>query len=446
MSGRSSRWIQPLGSDGCTGSYGERALGDFTEEEEESDEEDAFISFEATESRCERLYQHGLELKLRGNIEQSLSSFLGCMEGMQECQYFARLPQTLHQLAELYNSLECYDKALEYAKAEKLFYEAVLIDSQKTNDGGTKTKSKRRPFSKKSKPVASPESNPAEYGNLLIKKAEEFERLAQVCAEEKKFEIALDYCGKATNIRQSVFGPNHQITLASLEYFTLLYAEVGKHNYSEALHEQTKRNENFEEKTNISIKGDLSQSDRSLQGAICRSVQDNSNPDSPQCSLNSESNVLPSSANPTQSKTIYCMENSKTSEDRKVEEVCASSSFPPSHSETSTVPASVIINESNYHSQECNNNYIEEKSRLDKLRVQDAKVAGHCPYQEVNVCTGMKNNLTKLSLELKAPMCVNLDIHNAGSGGSMEHAQCVPLWVLLLPAFLALVAYLLYYH
>ena len=185
--------------------------------DDDSLSDDAFITFKTTETRCEELHERGVGLKSQ-RLEDALWCFLECLKGMQECQYFAKLPQTLHDLADVCRALQKFDKALEFAQAEKLFYEAVIKGgvagncSEQTND-------------------------PAEYGDLLVRKADEFEQLARVCAQEKRFQQALDYCGKAEKIRRCIFGPEHLITIATLEYFTVLNAEVGRveHMPSEAI-------------------------------------------------------------------------------------------------------------------------------------------------------------------------------------------------------------------
>lgn len=215
--------------------------------DEDWDEGDTFISFTTTETKCEQLFEEGLMYKTKGELDGALECFLKCLEGMQECQYFAKLPQTLHILAEIYQSLQCYDKAVEFASAEKLFYEAVLIDATHsqmretaTTAGATpgekKHRGKRRPFSKKPRDQSWRRgSNPAEYGDLMIKKADEYNHLAKLCADQKKYKLALDYCGKAAKIRKSVFGDSHPVTAETLDYLTVLYAEVGRAEYAAAL-------------------------------------------------------------------------------------------------------------------------------------------------------------------------------------------------------------------
>lgn len=228
-----------------------RANGQNHLDQEDETEEDAFITFTTTESRCEQLYEKGMELKSQGQLEDALSCLLECLRRMQECQYFAKLAQTLHQLAELYHTLEKYDKAVEFAQAEKLFYEAVIIDLQDKKETTEEKGTRRKPKGKRRKQPSSEPDPSDSYGDLLILKAEEFDKLAHLCAQEKKFQLALDYCGKAVKIRQSVFGPDHPVTTTSLEYFTVLYAEVGRKQYAAALQKVEQETEPPIKSTNI---------------------------------------------------------------------------------------------------------------------------------------------------------------------------------------------------
>ena len=193
----------------------ERHLQELGDDDSLSSSDDAFITFKTTETRCEELYERGVGLKSQ-RLEDALWCFLECLKGMQECQYFAKLPQTLHELANVYRALENFDKALEFAQTEKLFCEAV-------KKGGVAGNCSKQA------------DDPAEYGDLLVRKANEFEQVARVCAQEKKFQQALDYCGKAEKIRQCIFGPEHPIRIAALEYFTVLNAEAGKAEHTVAV-------------------------------------------------------------------------------------------------------------------------------------------------------------------------------------------------------------------
>lgn len=240
--------IDPLKSprSDCVYSGGiSRDLGPFTAQghpynimvDRDLDEEDVGISFTTTETKCERLFEQGLELKLNGDIERSLSCFLDCLEGMQVCQYFAKLAQTLHHLGELCRLLGCHEKAMVYSEMEMLFYEAITpgpntASNNETDSPHKKTRSKRRLFSK-SRPSghssAGGGTNPAEYGELIIKKAQEYETLAKSCVKEMNFELALEYFRRATSLKGSVLGFNHPTTVASSKYLATVRSEMGHH-------------------------------------------------------------------------------------------------------------------------------------------------------------------------------------------------------------------------
>ena len=44
--------------------------------------------------------------------------------------------------------------------------------------------------------------------------------------------LALEYQGKATKIRQKLYGDSDARTVASLDFFTVVYAQVGKQQYA----------------------------------------------------------------------------------------------------------------------------------------------------------------------------------------------------------------------
>lgn len=431
-------------------------------EEEESDEEDAFISFTTTESKCEQLYEEGLQSKCEGDLRESLSSFLKCLEGMQECQYFSKLPQTLHQLSDLYLSLQLRERAEAYSKAEKLFYEALITEPQAGKEGEPRPKTKRRPFGKKPRPASSSAvCNPAEYGNLLNKKAEVFERLARACAAECKFDLAQEHSSKAASIRQTVLG---QRCRSSSDY--VLYSRavpvVGGHMYTSLL------------------KGDLSKVDTvcdnestffgGAQVSMSHTTVTNEALYPPQYPPHSSPQTENTFSHRGSVATIP-FEGATTRpcevmSDKRVVPLC---SMELEHTPT--------LEGYKYHmpvSQECAHAAIQRDPRQEGIH-EDRVGREIRSYQEVNLCAGVTNNLSKPMFklsdfknpmcklsnpmsklselkkpmsklsELKNPMCVNLDLHK-GPGEGVEPTRCLPLWILLLPGFLALLGYLMYYH
>jgi hypothetical protein len=67
--------------------------------------------------------------------------------------------------------------------------------------------------------------------------------------------LALEYCGKATKIRQSVFGDDHPVTLQTLELFTTVYAEVGRLQYCDAMKRYTNGSGDRQENLNSEENG-----------------------------------------------------------------------------------------------------------------------------------------------------------------------------------------------
>lgn len=402
----------------------------------DEDEEDAFISFTTLESKCERLYEQGLEFKYQGDLQESLSYFLKCLEGMQECQYFAKLPQTLHQLSDLYRSLQHLERADAYSKAEKLFYEAITTEPR-----AVAAKERRRPF-KKSKSVSSSVAyNPAEYANLLSKKVEVFEKQASVCAEEGKLDLSEEYSKKASRIR-NLLGQSYPV--------------IGGMTPSSTIH------------TCSPLEGDLSEQ-------VVGTLHTNGISQSAPCGgahaslyATSENNGSPCTKLLTHGEH-YLQTESPTpvpSDTRSSDQV-----FVPGLPQaaggivlTSTLQGSCghgvqIVGgecgDSNIH-RHPRQEEVSEASKEEKVmnypdlskscapgKVQ-GKVGSRLHLPEVNLCAGVTNKMSRLS-ELKNPMCVNLDLHNS-PGEGVEPTRCLPLWILLLPALLALAGYVLYYH
>lgn len=524
---------QSLGSSGASGCYSE--LADFDRNSfEDSDEEDAFISFTTLESKCEQLFQRALELKIEGDLEQSLSYFLECLKGMQECQFFAKLPQTLHHLGNLCQSMNRYEEAIEYAKAEKLFYEAIIIQSDSRTGEGRKPKTKRRPFSKKPKPSASVESNPAEYGNLLIKKSEEFDSLARISMKENNMELALNYSGKAATLRQAVFGHGHPLTVASLEQFSKVYAEMGRNEYIKGIHQagkgvnvQSHRGDHVPSSKGDLLAGesnDTNEPDGSPLSTHCGGtkvqfsttrenngmkgpIQSSLNKDisSLKCTAQNESperNLIMFSGSPIKVEDHPCDKKTPLPNFKQGNPYTDSHHDPQECRENYTDKCNGHICEecrenctdkfnghickeckrnctdkcNGYICEECKRNCTEKRWECDdhtKGRGEDPLSSGYqtghaqdkgedslkCLIgfqgevissdrlpQEVSLCGGVANNFTTKLSELKTPICVNLDLQRVKPGEEMAYTRCLPLWVLLLGASMALLTYVLYYH
>ena len=415
---------------------------------EESDEEDAFISFTTTESKCERLYQEGLELKHQGYFENSLQAFLKCLEGMQECQYFVKLPQTLHQLSALSCSMHDFQRAKEYEKAEKLFYEATVVESSpQTQVKETVPKhKKRRPFSKKPKPTTSV-CNPAEYGNILSKKADELVEQARVLAKENKFNDAIDHCSKAVCIRQCIFGKNHHLTVASIESLKALHTEANIYEAS------TDGVGDFcpPDMDTALLKGDLSIAEQvghwnekgsSQSSAECGGAGSSLLPttsDNGSALNNNTTHLLPPKDFSTQTDFVLSLSGNCRITSMQ-EGAGGKRSLHLLYSNEASKKVTEDVDKASCR-QECTFNSIHKDTRQDGANQVNGVQHQGKSQQEIG---GVKSNLTKLS-ELKNPMCVNLDLHK-GPGKDAENTRCLPLWILLLPAFLALVGYYTFYY
>ena len=434
----STRMTHSPSSSGVSSCYSEMDTDRYEYDGEGSDEEDAFISFTTTESKCEQLYEQGLHYKCMGELEQSLTSFSKCLEGVHSCQYFAKLPQTLHQLADLSRAAQLYEQAEVYSKAESLFYEAVTPASnpQAAKEGGdARQKTKRRPFSKKPK-VAKTPANPADYDSILRKKANEFDRLARACAQEGKFDLAMDYSDKAVTINESVLGQKCHSRTHSMDYFRMVYSEaratagtgVRKGDLSNSSVENGSLQSACIEAC-LSATSDI-RSPHAQEGTIPHAhtkteTHFNHRGNFPDISLESRGSV------PTSEGSC------QVSLDRRpLSDQCCRGTPTPKQG----LPVS----------HECGN--IQRDTRPDMLvngidncwKVEGKGQGGQGgrPLQEINVCVGVTTNITKL----KNPMCVNLDLHK-GPGEGTEPTKCLPMWILLLPALLALVTYMtLYYH
>ena len=451
-----------LSSSGVSSCYSGMDLDRY--EGEQSDDEDAFISFTTTESKCEQLYEQGLQYKYRGDLDESLSSFLKCLAGMQECQYFSKLPQTLHQLSELYQSLQLLDIAETYSKAEKLFYEALVTESQATKNGQARQKTKRRPFSKKPRPASSSAAyNPAEYGSILKKKAEMFERLARTCAAECKFDLAQEYSAKAASIRQTVLG---QSCRASSDY--ILYSRAAIHSdgmlkgdLSTAGHVSTvTENETnggtFCGSTGVSLShtsGNNGPLYPPLYSSPCLQTENTFTDGSQVAAISFRGAEMRGSCEATtNSNTVdqveqilpggftmtVCQESDGIQRDPEMAGIKGNTHKGMENQQHHNFSAGVTanLNKPMFKLAEFKN----PMCKLSELRNPMCNLSN--PMSKLSE---LKKPMSKLS-ELKNPMCVNLDLHKGPGEEGTESTRCLPLWILLLPALLALVGYVMYYH
>ncbi|EDO40211.1 predicted protein [Nematostella vectensis] len=126
--------------------------------------------------------------------------------------------------------------AIQFAQAEKLYYETALITAG-TSDllNQEKEASPSGDLTSTVKQQDEGKDESASASHPETEKADEFENLAHMCLKQKNTQLALEYCAKAVKLRQAHLGERHPATLRTLDLFTVIYAEMGKAQYSAAL-------------------------------------------------------------------------------------------------------------------------------------------------------------------------------------------------------------------
>ena len=178
-----------------------------------------------TDQERTKLFEKGTDFKRKGNYNHAILCLLGCLKGLKPGSHFLFLPQCLQEIAGLYAKSDDYERAVQFMQAAKLYYETAIIES------GAKLNAlkKEEGLSDDYEPVDDNASKEE------AQRANEYERLSHSCLKEKKIQLALEYCGKATQIRRKLYGDNHPVTIKSLDLFTVTYAEMGKMQYSKAM-------------------------------------------------------------------------------------------------------------------------------------------------------------------------------------------------------------------
>lgn len=187
------------------------------------------------------LFEKGIKFKKKGNLQHGLYCLLACVRGLKDGSEFQQLPECLHNIAEIYSQLGDYENAVSFAQAEKLYYETSLISvgnelqstqNEQDNSGSFTTSADKSTGDKVSQPEVKddPQGQSSE-----ARSANEYEKLAHMCLKQKDAQLALEYCGKAVKLRQSIYGEEHPITKRTLDLFTVIYAEMGKEQYTAAM-------------------------------------------------------------------------------------------------------------------------------------------------------------------------------------------------------------------
>lgn len=216
------------------------AQAEIPKEQDEKEEEKEIAldeDKELNEQERIQLYDKGVRFKTNRNYQHALLCFLGCIKGLEKTIAFPMLPNCLQNIASIYAKFEDFPKAVQFMQAAKMYYETAIIGTQEVK-GDTEYQTM--------------DENATEDD---AKRANEYEKLSHDCIKEKNIHLALEYCGKATQLRRKVYGENHSVTAKSLDLFTVIYAEMGKIQYSEAIGKFDKK-DTLEKETNKDKQGE----------------------------------------------------------------------------------------------------------------------------------------------------------------------------------------------
>ncbi|XP_067847810.1 nutritionally-regulated adipose and cardiac enriched protein homolog isoform X2 [Heptranchias perlo] len=144
-------------------------------------------------NRREQLYAKGMQYLQQGKSEAALKSFRNCLQGLTEMDSFVSLPQCLHQIAEMYLEEDDYNRALQFVQAEKMYYEAALInltamkEESATDEGGS--------------------WNSSEKSSRQAHLARDYKKLTKLCSMSNKSHLALECSGEKLFVSENPASP-----------------------------------------------------------------------------------------------------------------------------------------------------------------------------------------------------------------------------------------------
>ena len=180
--------------------------------EEDGEDDNCFITFTTSESRCDALFEEGLDMVARGDPNSALCTFLETLTALQDCQYTNRLLPTLHQVASAYGVLGEVGKSREILDTLSVMQEAL--------DEEMREKWRERKGKRKGKVGGSLMLEQADCGNLFLKKAESCLKLASEHELNGDHSSALEM---AFRLQQYTLGPGHPTTVKSLRNLIAIY-------------------------------------------------------------------------------------------------------------------------------------------------------------------------------------------------------------------------------
>ena len=179
------------------------------------DEEDCFIMFTTSESRCDKLFDRGIDMVAQGDPVAALTTFVDTLTALQDCHYTNKLLPTLYHIAEAYRVLGEADKSKEISDTVSLMQEAL--------DDAMKEKWKKSKFGR----VTTLSEN-SDCGSLFLQKADTCESLARDSEANGNLEQALELAEHEFRIRQYTLGPQSPTTVRSLRNLIAIYKRAGK--------------------------------------------------------------------------------------------------------------------------------------------------------------------------------------------------------------------------
>ena len=184
-------------------------------EDEDEEEDDCFITFTTSKSRCDNLFDRGVDMVAQGNPKAALEAFLETLSALQDCQYTSKLLPTLYQMAEAYGILGEVDKSMEIS--------GTISHMQDALEETVKVKLKGRP--KRVEPLL---SERGDCGSLFLQKADTFQRHACDLEKGGDFEQTLELAESAFRLQQYTLGPQHPVSVRSLRNLIATYARLGR--------------------------------------------------------------------------------------------------------------------------------------------------------------------------------------------------------------------------
>ncbi|XP_059179192.1 uncharacterized protein LOC131958272 [Physella acuta] len=168
------------------------------------------------------LFQKALAHEKDNDLDAALQCYLHCIKDLKGKNHFAQLPQCLHKIAEIYRQNGNIEKAIHYTRVENFVNITYLMNSNE--------------IQKKIDEIAGDSGvTPQDLNELNLEalKADDFECLAKQYLDQKQQDLALQFAGKSTKLRQQIYGKNHEKTKSSFNFFATLYADIMRKKYTD---------------------------------------------------------------------------------------------------------------------------------------------------------------------------------------------------------------------